>query len=183
MTWTKLSDDFSDDCWTLSDAALRLHVEGLNWSNRKLLDVRIPRDDVRKFKRPEALPELLDGGWWREDGDHLVIVHHGSYQRLKKDVIAQSEANAANASKRGSKPKPSREIWNTSNSNNESLSESLTEMDRTGQDGLGLNKGTLKTKAETNSETLTANPATGEITDSDWDVVEIPKPIEDGELF
>ncbi len=29
MTWTKLSDDFSDDCWTLSDQAFRLHTEGL----------------------------------------------------------------------------------------------------------------------------------------------------------
>lgn len=26
MTWTKLSDDFSDDCWRLSDAAWRLHI-------------------------------------------------------------------------------------------------------------------------------------------------------------
>ena len=34
MTWTKLSDDFGDDCWELSDAAYRLHVEGLLWSNR-----------------------------------------------------------------------------------------------------------------------------------------------------
>jgi hypothetical protein len=27
VTWTKLSDHFSDDCWALSDAAYRLHVE------------------------------------------------------------------------------------------------------------------------------------------------------------
>jgi hypothetical protein len=42
MTWAKLSDDFTDDCWTLSDGAFRLHVEGLVWSNRKLLDLVIP---------------------------------------------------------------------------------------------------------------------------------------------
>lgn len=35
MTWTKVSDDFTDECWTLSDEAFRLHIEGLTWSNRK----------------------------------------------------------------------------------------------------------------------------------------------------
>jgi hypothetical protein len=44
MTWTKLSDDFSDDCWQLSDAAYRLHVDGLNWSNRKLLNCLLSKD-------------------------------------------------------------------------------------------------------------------------------------------
>ncbi|MGC7224587.1 hypothetical protein RBA13_22790, partial [Mycobacteroides abscessus subsp. massiliense] len=42
MTWTKLSDDYGDDCWRLSDAAFRTHTEGLCWSNRKLLDLVIP---------------------------------------------------------------------------------------------------------------------------------------------
>jgi hypothetical protein len=29
MTWTKTGDEFADECWTLSDAAYRLHHEGL----------------------------------------------------------------------------------------------------------------------------------------------------------
>ncbi len=49
MTWSKLSDDFPDDCWTLLDGAFRLHVEGLCWSNRKLLDCRIPNGHLRRF--------------------------------------------------------------------------------------------------------------------------------------
>jgi hypothetical protein len=43
VTWTKLSDDFPDDCETLTVPARWLHVEGLCWSNRKLLDCRIPK--------------------------------------------------------------------------------------------------------------------------------------------
>lgn len=38
MTWTKLGDEFADECWTLTDAAFRLHTEGLLWSNRMLTD-------------------------------------------------------------------------------------------------------------------------------------------------
>jgi hypothetical protein len=111
-----LSDDFTDDCWTMSDAAYRLHTEGITWSNRKLLDCRIPKDDIRRMKRPEAIAELLADGWWREEGDEYVIVHHSSYQRLKKDVIKQQDANRANGA-RGGRPKkvaPVREVWQPS---------------------------------------------------------------------
>src|SRR5271166_4065258 len=93
MTWTKLSDDFSDDCWRLSDAAWRLHVEGLLWSNRKLLDLRLDKDEMRLWaKHPEAAPELLACGWWRDDGDAYVIIHHACYQRPSEAVLARQEA-------------------------------------------------------------------------------------------
>src|ERR1700722_16304557 len=76
MTWTKLSDDFSDDCWELSDAAVRLHMEGLVWSNRKLLDCRLVKDEmVRWAKRPGAAEELVAAGWWRDDDTVYLIVH------------------------------------------------------------------------------------------------------------
>ncbi len=35
MTWTKLGDEFTDETWTVSDAAYRLHVDGLVWSNHR----------------------------------------------------------------------------------------------------------------------------------------------------
>lgn len=55
MTWTKTGDEFSDECWTLSDAAYRLHHEGLTWSNRKQTDGQLAKDDmVRWAKRPRS---------------------------------------------------------------------------------------------------------------------------------
>ncbi len=107
MTWSKLSDDFPDDCWTLSDGAFRLHVEGLCWSNRKLLDCRISKDDLRRFaKRPGAVAELLAVGWWSDDGHAYVIRHHADYQRTREQVVAQQEANRRNGRRGGRPPKP-----------------------------------------------------------------------------
>src|SRR5215203_2236641 len=73
VTWTKLSDDFSDDCWQLSDKAFRLHVEGLLWSNRKLTDLRLNKNELRRWaKHPEVVSELVEIGWWSERGDHYL---------------------------------------------------------------------------------------------------------------
>ena len=74
MTWTKLSDDFPDDCETLSVPARWLHVEGLCWSNRKLLDCRIPKAHLRKFATdPECVTELVATGWWTDEDDAYVL--------------------------------------------------------------------------------------------------------------
>lgn len=112
MTWTKTSDDYPDDCWTLSDRAYRLHHEGLTWSNRKLLDCRIPMDDLRRFARHggDGVAELLACGWWREVGPFYEIVHHATYQRTRDEVLAQQERNQRNGRKGGRPPKASREI-------------------------------------------------------------------------
>jgi hypothetical protein len=110
MTWTKLSDDFSDDCWELSDAAVRLHTEGLVWSNRKLLDLRLTKEDmVRWAKRPAAAEELVNAGWWRDNGDHYLIVHHGAYQRTRDDVVLRQESSRRNGQKGGRPKGPPRE--------------------------------------------------------------------------
>ena len=127
VTWTKLSDDFGDDNWSLSDAAFRLHTEALIWSNRKLLDMVIPKGDIARFaKRPEAVEELLDAGWWEDDGDAYTIVHHATYQRLKEDVLKQQRANTRNGKKGG---RPARE--QAQNIANESPSQPLTEIKTT----------------------------------------------------
>lgn len=141
MTWSKLSDDYSDDCWRLSDAAFRLHTEAIIWSNRKLLDCRIPKDDLPRFaKRPEVVPELLDAEWWDEDDDCYILRHHARYQRLAKDVLKQQEANRRNGQKGG---RPSREIVPEPPADNPVANpfvkpvENQKGQDRTGQEHLG----------------------------------------------
>ncbi len=129
MTWTKLSDDFTDDTWTLSDAAHRLHVDGLVWSNRKLLDVHIPKADLARVSpRAEVVPELLDAGFWRDDGDFYVIRHHADYQRTREQVIHQQEANKKNRAK--GRARPVREQFDQPS--DESSNHSSDERDRTG---------------------------------------------------
>jgi hypothetical protein len=139
MTWTKLSDDFGDDCWQLSDAAVRLHVEGLNWTMRKLTDGMLLKDEMGRWaKRPDATTELIDRGYWRDEGDRYVIVHHMGYQREAEKVLAQQEANRQNGKKggrpRGSDIRPP-ETDSLSESKSELLSESKTERDWSGLDG------------------------------------------------
>jgi hypothetical protein len=110
MTWTKLSDDFSDDCWELSDAAWRLHVEGLLWSNRKLLELWLDKAEMRLWaKHPEAAEELVARGWWEDHGNGYVIIHHSRYQRPRSQVIRMQERNRENGQGGGRPPGPPRE--------------------------------------------------------------------------
>jgi hypothetical protein len=106
MTWTKTGDEFADECWSLSDAAYRLHHEGLTWSNRKSLDGQLAKDDLRRWaKCPEAAAELVDIGWWEDAGQHYQIIHHIGYQPTREEVASRSIANTENARKRWAKQK------------------------------------------------------------------------------
>jgi hypothetical protein len=137
MTWSKFSDDFGDDCWELSDAAFRLHVEGLVWSCRKLLDLRLAKADlVRWAKRPAAADELVAAGWWRDEGDHYAVIHHAAYQRSREAVLKQQEANQKNGRRGGRPPREQASELKPAEteSGSGSLGESKTERDRTGQD-------------------------------------------------
>jgi hypothetical protein len=144
MTWTKLGDEFGDECWTLSDKAFRLHVEGLCWSNRMLTDGQLAKDEMRRWARhPEAAEELVDVGWWKDCGGHYLIVHHIGYQRTRKQVAKQSSANRGNANSRWSSNKSSCDSHTDSQSESDkysqgtcdSQSDSQCRMDWTGQDG------------------------------------------------
>jgi hypothetical protein len=130
MTWTKLGDEFADECWTLSDAAFRLHTEGLLWNNRMTTDGQLAKEDMRRWARhPEAAEELVSIGWWEDRGTYYQIIHHIGYQRTKEQIAKQSIANKANADKRwgNNLPKPAEE------SSCDSQSDSQCEMARTGQ--------------------------------------------------
>jgi hypothetical protein len=142
MTWTKLSDDFADDCEELSSDAFRLHVEGLVRSNRKLLNLRIDKDKMLRWvwcpeSAAKAVIELLATGWWTEESDHYLIRHHGMYQRTREQVLKQQEVNQRNG-KRGGRPprEQAKRPTPKTESVSESVSESKTERDRTGQDRL-----------------------------------------------
>jgi hypothetical protein len=131
MTWTKLSDDFSDDCWELSDGAYRLHTEALVWSNRKLLDCRIAKSDIARCAKhpdPEFISELVDCGWWEDRGEAYVVIHHSGYQRSREQVLRQQAANR-DAGKRSGRERARRR----DNSLNKSLNGSLNERDGTGR--------------------------------------------------
>lgn len=129
MTWTKLSDDFTDDCWVLTDAAYRLHSDGLIWSNRKLLDLCIPKEDVSRFaKRPDVVSELLEQGFWTDIGNAYVIRHHAQYQRTREAVIKQQEVNRENGGKGGRpKGKAREQVQDVTNLETHSLTEPLSE--------------------------------------------------------
>lgn len=112
MTWTKLSDDYADECWTLSDAAFRLHTEALVWSARKLLDCRIPVTDLPRFSRcPDAADELLGCGWWSLDMEAGVyeLIYHARYQLTREQAARLQKRNQENGKKGGRPPKPGRE--------------------------------------------------------------------------
>jgi len=134
VTWTKLSDDFTDETWTLSDAAAPLLVDLHVWSNRKLLDCKVPLVDLPRASRAhEALDELLAGRWCATDGETVVVRFHAVYQRTREQVQAQQEANKRNGARGGRPRKPGRERPETQ-SLSESLGESPSERDGTGRD-------------------------------------------------
>lgn len=115
MPFAKLSDDYSDDAWPLSDTAFRLHTEAIIWSARKSLDCRIPKADLHHFKRGDdraALQELLSLGFWSDYGNTFLILHQSQYQRTRKSVMAQQTRNQLNGMK-GGRPRSggSREVW------------------------------------------------------------------------
>lgn len=158
MTWTKLSDDFTDDCWRLSDAAFRLHVEALVWSNRKLLDLVIDSADLNRFgaksaRIDEAVAELVESGWWEPTDTGFRIVHHGVYQRTAEAVLNQQKANHENGRKGGRPAGPPRERAPRKRTpETDSLTDSLTDSVSTSSDADVQETHSL-TETETDSPT------------------------------
>jgi hypothetical protein len=158
MTWTKTGDEFADECWTLSDAAYRLHHEGLTWSNRKGLDGQLAKDDMQRWaRRPEAAEELVAIGWWEDHGQHYQIIHHIGYQRTRAQIAHQSIVNRANRAKGKARPvrrksdssvEPSDESSSDSQPQDESSDEPSDERDRTGQARTGSTDDPAKKNGE-----------------------------------
>lgn len=103
MTWTKLSDDFAEECADLSDAAFRTHIEGLLWTMRRETDGALRTRDVpRLAESPDwqaAVEELVRGGYWEAVDNGYLIVHHMEHQP-ESDVISARRHNDAERQRR-----------------------------------------------------------------------------------
>jgi hypothetical protein len=99
MTWTKLGEEFSDAARDLSDAAFRTHVDALCWSNRRQLDLLIPKRDLRRFgetRDPDmAVKELVHAEWWEDRGDTWYIgLRFADWQEPSIVVTTRRERSA-----------------------------------------------------------------------------------------
>jgi hypothetical protein len=141
MAWTKLGDEFGDQCWELPDDAWRLHVEGLIWSNGKHTDGRLLKSEMRRWaKHPEAAEELVARGWWEDSGDHYQVIHHQGVQRTAARWRAQSAANSQNGRRGGLAKKATPKSKPPTESLSESQTETGSKRDRTGLDRTGPEK-------------------------------------------
>ncbi len=99
MTYTKLGDEFSAIAEELSDGAFRLHIEALIWSSSMLLDLRIPKRQVRRFAATSAIVsdcinELIEAGWWEDLGDAWGVgCRFPEWQMTREWVEHQQERN------------------------------------------------------------------------------------------
>ena len=77
MTWTKIGDEFLPASMDLSDAAFRLHVESLTYSNWRLLDLMIPKRAIPRYSAvadaDAAVVELVAEGWWQDCDEYWWI--------------------------------------------------------------------------------------------------------------
>jgi hypothetical protein len=100
MTWTKTSDDHPDRRLGLSDAAYRLEHAALTYSNRLLLDGRIPKAQLRMLPVPErclahaVLAELLEDGRLVDRGDAYEIADYFTAQPSADEVVARRRYDA-----------------------------------------------------------------------------------------
>lgn len=100
MTWTKISDDFPEDCARLglSDAAVRTHLEGLVWAMRRENDGRLfTRDLVRLADTSDptaAAAELVAVGFWTQLPDGWQIEHQMDLQMESEVIMARRRKDA-----------------------------------------------------------------------------------------
>jgi hypothetical protein len=96
MAWLKLGDEYPAQTKGLSDAAYRLHTNGLSWVMKHETDGLIERADLpmiyRSRRRNAALAELVAADYWRnEDGKLLRIVHGMDSQPSPDELVRRRE--------------------------------------------------------------------------------------------
>lgn len=96
--WVKTGDEFIDDAADLSDAAVRTHMDALHWSARRGLDLRVPKRDQRRFafspNADQAVSELVNVGWWVDEGDRWYLAYRPEWQLSREQVQRRRYQNA-----------------------------------------------------------------------------------------
>lgn len=91
MTWTKLGQEFPDEARGLTDGELRTHVEALCWSNRRGLDLQVPKRDLTRFAETDERQAAADGlvakGWWADRGAGWYVGLRFPEWQLEKSVV------------------------------------------------------------------------------------------------
>lgn len=104
MTWLKLSDDFTDRTEALSDAAFRLHTEGLNLAIKREQGPYLPASKLQRWTNvrssiADAAEELVRLGFWEPEDGGFVIREHMEHQP-EPEVLAARRKNAAQRQRR-----------------------------------------------------------------------------------
>lgn len=95
MTWTRLSDDFTErpGFIEVSRSARLLHIEALNWANRHLTDGNIPAAALPRLSDatdlPDLMRELVTARLWDVDQDTGAVALDWSEQEPADRVKAR----------------------------------------------------------------------------------------------
>jgi hypothetical protein len=103
VSWTKFGDEYPVEARELTDAEWRTHGEALMWSNFRLLDLHIPKKDIRRFAEYDSdvsldvvIAGLVAKKWWRDDGGEWYVgLVHPEWQRDADEVRADRSKAAA----------------------------------------------------------------------------------------
>lgn len=102
MTWVRLDDTMPEHAKIagLSNAAFRLHIEGLCYCARNLSDGAIPRTISKRMSTPRAASELVNAGVWRATESGYEIHDYTQYQPTREEVLDRRQKRAE-AGRRG----------------------------------------------------------------------------------
>ena len=104
VTWLKLSDDYTDRTEDLSDAAFRLHTEGLNLAMKREEGPFLPESKLQRWANvrsgiADAAVELVQRGFWERVEGGFVVREHMEHQP-EPEVLAARRDNAAERQRR-----------------------------------------------------------------------------------
>ena len=94
MSWVRFDDAMADHPKVigLSDAAFRLWIRAVCWSNRYQTDGVLPRDLVRELGTMRAAGQLVTAGLWTVDPAGGFRIHDFlDYQLSRQEVIDRRE--------------------------------------------------------------------------------------------